>query len=138
MSHMLYSVAHCAFFSIFRLNYSVLNFLSILWDLHLTRETDSSLYFLILQTFNFQMIKLIKTPILPHCQVPNVFFLITINFIWWEVNLWGITASLNIIVAQKVTQWKNGFIKKLHSTANLIFFSVIVCLPFKGLFFSVF
>ena len=30
--------------------------------------------------FNFWMIRLTKTPILPNCQVPNVFFCIIVNF----------------------------------------------------------
>ena len=35
----------------------------------------------ILQNFNFEVIKLIKTPILPNCHLPNCFFCTTVNFI---------------------------------------------------------
>ena len=35
----------------------------------------------ILQNFNFEVIKLIKTPILPNYHLPNCFFCTTVNFI---------------------------------------------------------
>ena len=39
-----------------------------------TRETDTIKIWAILETFNFGMLKLTKTPILPNCQVQNGFF----------------------------------------------------------------
>ena len=47
-----------------------------------TRETETTVYFSILQKIKFWMIELTNTPILPNWQVPNgLFFCITVNFI---------------------------------------------------------
>ena len=68
--------------------------------LSLDGETKMGIYFLILQTFNFWMIKMTKTQILPyHHQVPNVFFCITVNFIIKELNFCQIKNYTSVSVS---------------------------------------
>ena len=43
--------------------------------------------------FNFCMIKLTKTPILPNLRVPNVFFWVIVNFITPKIEKWTLNLS---------------------------------------------
>ena len=83
-----------------------LEFLWILSNFPITRETETNVYSSILQKFNFWMIKLTKTPNLPNFQVPNCTsinfitqklkskHLVCLSFLWWQVFLreWGKTS----------------------------------------------
>jgi hypothetical protein len=120
----------------FGLNFSVLNFLSILSDLPLTRENGTWAF---LQNFNFRIIKLTKTPILEIDKWQMTLFVqlyITIieELKYWRIEVLQTCSALSDSLVKGKTERIGGRFKTEKSSIELVKkFGVVSCLySFSG------